>query len=303
MKISGFTMVRNAQKYAFPIRESILSVLPLVDEMIVALGQSDPEDQTQQIIESIASDKIKIFHRTWDMQAFSKSEILSHETNFALSQCTGDWCFYLQADEVLHEQDYPLIKQAIQSNADRKEVDGILFNYHHFWGDFNHYLPVHGWYRQEIRLIKNHRGIKSVGDAQSFKQAGGGLLKVATTPAYVYHYGWVRPPWIMQSKKKHHDTMHHGQEHAQKAYAELQDAFEYGNMSQIPIYKGTHPAMMKDWITQHQWPEYLQFAQAKTLERPRMKHEKWRYKFMTWIEHTFMNGKPLFGYRNWIKIS
>ena len=40
MKISGFTMVRNAGKYYFPIKESIQSVLPIVDEFIVEFNSS-----------------------------------------------------------------------------------------------------------------------------------------------------------------------------------------------------------------------------------------------------------------------
>jgi hypothetical protein len=37
-------MVRNATKYYFPIKESILSILPIVDEFIIALGKGDKGD-------------------------------------------------------------------------------------------------------------------------------------------------------------------------------------------------------------------------------------------------------------------
>jgi len=34
-------MVKNASKFYFPIKESIQSILPIVDEFIVALGDCD----------------------------------------------------------------------------------------------------------------------------------------------------------------------------------------------------------------------------------------------------------------------
>ena len=90
MKISGFTFVRNATRYYYPVKESILSVLPLVDEFIVALGEGHPGDRTREEIESIGSDKIRILDRVWDKDLMVDGKIYAHETNFALSQCTGD---------------------------------------------------------------------------------------------------------------------------------------------------------------------------------------------------------------------
>ena len=48
MKVSGFTFVRNAVKYDYPVVESIASILPLCDEVVVAVGQS--EDGTRALI-------------------------------------------------------------------------------------------------------------------------------------------------------------------------------------------------------------------------------------------------------------
>ena len=122
MKISGFTMVRNATKYYFPVRESIESILPIVDEFIVALGKGDSGDTTREAIESIGSPKIRIIDRVWREEDFAESRIFAIETNFALSQCTGDWCFYLQADEVIHPicicSDPEITKQKIKGDQD-----------------------------------------------------------------------------------------------------------------------------------------------------------------------------------------
>jgi hypothetical protein len=60
MKVSGFTFVKNAVKYGYPVVESIKSILPIVDEFIVCLG--DSEDNTTELIKGINSPKIKIIH-------------------------------------------------------------------------------------------------------------------------------------------------------------------------------------------------------------------------------------------------
>lgn len=300
MKISGFTMVRNAEKYCFPVKESIESILPIVDEFIVALGNNDEGDHTEELIRSINSPKIKIFHRVWDQKNFSNSLILSEETNFALQQCTGDWCFYLQADEVVHERDLSTIQKACEQYLQQPKVDALLFKYHHFWGDYEHYLPVHGWYKNEIRLVRNHKNIVSIKDAQSFRYQDDRLLPVVEIDAYIYHYGWVRPPWVMQSKKKAHDSMHHGLEQIEKVYETLDSDFHYGDMRQIPVFQGTHPAVMKNYIQRLNWQKHLQEGNTKKLNRPKMKHEKLKYRAITWIENKIL-GRSLFGYWNWVK--
>jgi len=159
MRISGFTIVRNAVKFYFPVKESILSILPIVDEFVVALGEGD--DETEEVIRSINSPKIKIFRR-WDESLYRDGEIFRHETNFALSRCTGDWCFYLQADEVVHEKDLERVVLYCEKYLNDPRVEGFLFNYYHFWGDYWHYLPVHGWYQWEIRIVRNRIGVESL---------------------------------------------------------------------------------------------------------------------------------------------
>lgn len=170
MKVSGFTMVRNADRLYFPMKESIQSVLPLVDEFVIALGEGDDGDDTLAIINEINSEKIIVYPRIWSEESFKESRIFAEETNFALSKCKGEWCIYIQADEVIHEDDYNKIQVGMEKHRNNPEIDGLLFNYLHFWGDYNHFLPFHGWYKHEIRIIKNNRGIYSYKDAQSFRK-------------------------------------------------------------------------------------------------------------------------------------
>jgi hypothetical protein len=302
MKISGFTMVRNAGKYYFPIKESIQSVLPIVDEFIVALGNNDPDDNTRALIESINSEKIKIIDRTWSEKDFIDGKIFADETTFALNNCSGDWCIYLQADEVIHEEDLPLIKKACTENLSKKNIDGFLFNYYHFFGDYDHYLPFHGWYKNEIRIIRNIKGIYSYKDAQSFRKGENQKLNILPIDADIYHYGWVRPPEIMQSKKKEQDSMHHGKEKTQNEYQTKPDHFDYGALGKIPVFNKSHPRVMDDFRNKIYWTGELNYSKKSVLERDKMKHEKFRYRLLTLLENVFNGGRDFLGYSNWEKV-
>ncbi len=302
MTISGFTMVRNADKYYFPIKASIESILPIVDEFVVALGDNDEGDQTRELIESIESNKIKIINRVWSESNFVDGKIYANETTFALSQCKGDWCFYLQADEVVHEKDLDIIVKNCEKYLDNPKVDGFLFQYNHFFGDYEHYLPVHGWYKNEIRIVRNNVGIHSIKDAQSFRKNDNQKLNVVEFTPYIYHYGWVRPLELMQSKKKAMDSMYHGTAKTASQYQLKPNEFDYGALGNIPIFEGTHPAVMKDFIAKLDWQHKLNYSKSANLNRPKMKHEQLKYQLLTKLENLLNGGKDIFGYSNWVKV-
>ena len=94
MKISGFTFTRNVSKLYYPICESIQSILPIVDEFVVALGKGDEDDNTRELLESIRSPKIKIIETEWDLKAFPNGTEYAHQTDIAKSHCSGDWLFW-----------------------------------------------------------------------------------------------------------------------------------------------------------------------------------------------------------------
>ena len=170
MKISGFTFVKNADKLYIPVKEAILSVLPLCDEFVVAMGDNDEDDRTEQIIKSIGSDKIRIVRTVWDTKTFYKNTEFARQTDIAKKECKGDWLFYIQSDEAVHEKDHETILKACTENLPKSNVEGLLFKYHHFWGDYSHVHKSHTWYKKEIRIIRNDHTIHSWKDAQSFRK-------------------------------------------------------------------------------------------------------------------------------------
>ncbi len=314
MKISGFTFVRNAGKLYYPVKESIMSILPIVDEFVVALGDNDPDDTTEKEILSINSPKIKIVRTVWDIEKYPRGTENAHQTDIAKEHCSGDWLFYLQADEVVHEQDLDFIKSMCEKYLDDKRVDGFLFKYYHFWGDFDHVIESHGWTPYEIRIIRNDPDIHSYISAQSFRRIPGfdgkdyrtkknvSKLNVVMLDAYIYHYGWARPPRVMQTKRKALDTIHFGKKRTEETYQRRDPVFDYGNLSKLKKFTGTHPAVMKDWISRFDWADQLHYEKDYKPTREPVKHEMLKSKVLTWIEKTFFGMPNRFGIINWNKI-
>jgi glycosyltransferase involved in cell wall biosynthesis len=261
MKVSGFTIVRNGTKFDYPYLESLRSLLPLVDELIVNVGTGD--DDTLELIRKFAetegAGKVKWFESRWPLDDPEKKKgglILSEQTNLALEKCTGDWCIYLQADEVIHEADVPVIRKAMETIGMRTGVEGLLFDYVHFYGSFDVVQKSRSAYRREVRAVKLAANPRSVGDAQSFRRADGGKLRVAHVNARIYHYGWVRPPEKMREKTFFMDQLYHGAtktEGKDSAEPHTGDNYRYKKFWGLRKYLGTHPAVMSERIRSKGW--------------------------------------------------
>ena len=251
MKVSGFTIVRNAIKYDYPAVEAIRSILPLCNEMIIAVGRS--EDDTLQMIRSINSPKIKIIETVWDDSLREGGRVLAVETDKALAAVSpdSDWCFYIQADEVLHEKYIAVIKAVMEKCKDDKTVDGLLFNYKHFFGSYDYVADARSWYRKEIRVIRNDRSISSWKDAISFRKAGNKLC-VKPVDACIYHYGWVKPPATQQEKQRSFHKMWHDDEWMKNNISSANE-FDYGIIDSLQKFTETHPAVMDERIKNKNW--------------------------------------------------
>ncbi len=308
MLISGFSFVRNATKLYYPVNASIESILPIVDEFVIAVGNGDPDDYTLQEIQKIGSDKIKVILTEWDLEKYSGGSEYAHQTDLAKRHCKGDWLFYLQSDEVIHEKYLPEIKKRCTEVLNNKEVEGLLFDYKHFWGDYSHYIVSHKWYPREIRIIRNDPDIHSWRDAQSFRRIPGFddinyfqkentfKLKVAEVGADVYHYGWVRPPMLMQKKRLSFETHMQGNEKASSIFKYEPEIFNYGNLGKLSLFTETHPGVMKEFINKFNWQDQL-YPDNKRISKH--KHDKMKYRFLSFIEQKFLGGKQIGGFKNY----
>lgn len=309
MKISGFSFVRNGVKLYYPVVEAIKSMLPIVDEFVITVGRGDDDDETRQRIAAIGDPKIKIIDTVWDEKHFKGGIVNSIQTDIAMQACSGDWLFYLQADEVVHEKYLPVIEARCRELLDDESVEGLVFRYKHFWGDYDHYHAGHGWYKNEIRIVRNRPDIHSWQSAQSFRrfdyydnprqEDGHHKLSVARVDAEIYHYGWVRPPHLMQNKKRALDTVHWGVKRAEKFYGTSPQEFDYGPLNLLARFEDTHPHVMQDRIAQMSWKEKLQYSGKPDPRREPHKHEKLRNRVLSKLEK-IMRGRELGGFHNYI---
>ncbi len=254
MKVSGFTFIRNACKYDYPIIEAIQSILPICDEVVVALGNSD--DATLSLLQSIHSSKIKIIHTQWDETLLDGGRVLAEETNKALQAINpdSDWAFYIQGDEVLHEKYLPIIYDAMTTYQQDPRIDGLLLHYCHFYGSYDYIGNSAQWYHHEIRIIKTKKNIYSYRDAQGFRKDNDKKLQVKLIDAYMYHYGWVREPKTMTKKQIDIGRWYHNNP---KDIAPIEDKyvgeFDYYQINSLAKFEGTHPNIMQERIKKKNW--------------------------------------------------
>lgn len=284
MKVCGFTIIRNAIKYDYPVVEAIQSVLPLCDKFIVLIGNS--EDETEALIKGIISDKIEIHYSVWDDTLREGGKVLAVETNkaFDLIDQTFDWAIYIQSDEAIHERYHEAIKKSLLNYKSNDKVNGLLLKYLHFYGSYDYVGTSRKWYRNEIRIIKNDKRIRSFRDAQGFR-INDRKLNVVPVEAFVYHYGWVKDPLIQARKHKDFNKLWHDDAYVSSIAKEI---YNYSDIDALALFQESHPEVMKQRIEKKNWD----FDGSKITQRVGIKD-----KFLYWFEN--VTGIRLFEYRNY----
>ncbi len=288
MDIIGFTMVRNARLLDYPLEESVRSMLPICTEVVVNVCES--EDDTLQIVQSIGDPKLVIIESPWDENLREGGRILSWETNRALTACEGDWGLYLQADEVLHEDDLEKIEDSANKHVNNPQIEGLLFDYIHFFGGYDFYQKSREWYRREVRVVRLGIGVQSFGDAQGFR-LNGRKLHVALSGGRIFHYGWVRRPQVMGSKYRELDRLYHDDQWLSDTHPQDYQYFDYGQPDNLARFTGTHPRVMEKRIAEA--PQWLGRGVA------RHEHDRLWVRALTWLEANIL-GFRIGEYRNYI---
>jgi glycosyltransferase involved in cell wall biosynthesis len=275
MKIAGFTIIKNAVVNDFPIVEAIQSILPVVDEMIVLIG--DSTDETIALIESIGNPKIKIHHSVWDKHLRKGGSVLAVETNKALQLIDDSftWAFYIQGDEVVHEKYHAAIVAACNEYQDDQAVQGLLFRYKHFFGTYDYVGDSRKWYAHETRIIRNNKAISAYKDAQGFR-IGNSKLPVAAIDASIYHYGWVKSPEQMRKKQKESATFWNDDTKMQEIISSP-DYYDFSGFDSLEKFTGTHPQVMTERIRQKNWVIDLDISKKNFSFKNRVLYyfEKW----------------------------
>ncbi|WP_225859912.1 MULTISPECIES: glycosyltransferase family 2 protein [Chitinophaga] len=268
--------------------EAIKSILPLCDEVVVSVGNS--EDDTLGLIQSINSPKIRITHSVWDDSLRKDGRVLAVETDkaYAAISADADWAFYIQADEVVHEDGYEAIRNAMIKYKDDTSVEGLLFNYVHFYGSYDYVGDSRTWYQHEIRIVRNDKRIRSYRDAQGFRKDNE-KLHVKSVAAAIYHYGWVKDPYLQAKKTTNSLQLYNGENEAAIREKASQELYDYNNIDSLEHFKGVHPQVMLPRISQKNWDF--------NFDTSRKKFRKVKYAILYWIEKK--TGKRLFDYRNY----
>lgn len=306
MFISGFTFIKNACLYDFQLVESILSVLPVVDEMIVVAGDSD--DNTNELLQSIKSDKIRIINTVWDTSKFSGgAKIYAEQTDIALRACKGDWCLYIQSDEVLHEDSVEPIRAACQKYLNDKRVEAMTLDFVHIYADYKHYISAqHFGYPREIRIVRGGVGdIHSWRDAQSFRimsdfdgisysrTENSRKLNCIQTDAKIFHYGWSRDPRAMLDKANMAVRLYNPNAELRQGV----DFYDYGNVACFPTYKKSQPMVMEQRIKNISWEHLLKYDGEPINER---KIFGAKYRIVNFIENKILcGGRRIGGFKNY----
>ena len=251
MKVVGFSFIKDAVKMQYPIVEAIKSILPLCDEVIVAVGAS--EDGTRELVASI-DNKVKIIDTIWDFNLKENGKLLASETDkaFAAIPTDADWCIYIQGDEVMHEEGHAEVKAAMLKWKNDKKVDGLLFKYRHFFGSYDYVGIQAHWYRHEVRVIKNNPSFYSYKDAQGFRKGNNKKLRVKPLDAYIHHYGWVQSPYIIKAKQDYKVKIYNNEAFDEKNIIVPED---YANqlVNALQKYTHTHPKIMQERIAKVNW--------------------------------------------------
>ncbi|NCU04780.1 MAG: glycosyltransferase family 2 protein [Chitinophagaceae bacterium] len=287
MKITGIAIIRNAILNDFPVVEAISSILPVVDEMIVSIDKG--EDDTDVLIRSIQSDKLKIVYSTWDMSLREGGRVYALETDKVKSHVSADtdWIFYIQADEVIHEKYHSVIRQTAERYKDNKRVEGLLFQYLHFYGTYDYVGDSRKWYTHEVRIIRNDPSISSYKDAQGFRR-GEEKLNVVPVAAEVYHYGWVKSPEQMKKKIVNILGFYSNDDSGIEEYKNQGEVFDFNEFESIRLFKQTHPAVMQNRIQQKNWHVELDVNRKKLTVKEQV---------LRFIEK--LTGVRLFAFKNY----
>ncbi|MFN8254088.1 MAG: hypothetical protein U0W24_00245 [Bacteroidales bacterium] len=275
MKVAGFTFIRNAVKYGYPVVEAIQSILPICDEVYVAVGNS--EDDTLSLIKNIHPDKIKIIETVWDDALKEGGRVLAIETDKAFQAIPADydWAFYIQGDEVIHEKYLTPVKEAMLKWKDNKNVDGLLFRYLHFYGSYDYIGSSEKWYPHEIRVVRNDKNIYSFRDAQGFRKKENKILRVKPVEAYIYHYGWVKEPKVQLTKRENFEKLYASSK-VPETRKEVPDEFDYSGIDSLALFRDTHPAVMHDLIARKNWTFTHDLSKNKVTLKNRAKRiVKW----------------------------
>lgn len=288
-RLSVYTYMKNAVRFAYPFEASILSLIDSCDEMVIGYAV-DSEDDTESVLRRLASEhpKIRLFpSKVWTDPTLRNGEIIRLAAEEAMAHCTGDWLLHLQADEVYHEQEVATIRELINTHH-HTAMAGFRFPVKHFYARYDQIIrpeaQATGWYGSTLRLTR-HGTAHQVGDAWTLallpEYQGQDLL---VREVSIYHYGHVRPPAIMGEKQAFMERLYHDLPEASELHT-----FTYNRVdpAHLAYFNGVHPRWIRAKI-------HASLAPAKS-GKPRLlilsRHHRLKKGFGITLNEIYQTGK------------
>lgn len=206
--LGGASFIHNGIVQDYNYRETIDCLVELCDKVVIVDAGST--DGTYEDLRSYIDEVNKPFYNTrvllirasteeWHAQ--QGREKLSFFSNIAISALSTDWVFYLQMDEILHEDSFPYVRAAIEEDG----VDGYLVSRLNLWKDPHHMLNVPQERKpvstEVIRLAKTK--FRCFDDAESLAVDGVMGIFGDVNNIQIFHMGFIRDKVKHLEKIKH----------------------------------------------------------------------------------------------------
>jgi glycosyltransferase involved in cell wall biosynthesis len=149
--ISGYTTTRNAISQEYPFQEAIKSMLGFCKEVVVVDGGSDDGTWEELLLWSENEERLKVYKVERDWNAPRHAVFDGAQKAEARSLCNGDYCWQMDSDEIVHEEDYGKIITLCRNFP--KHADIISLPVVEYWGSSEKVrIDVNPW---KWRLSRN----------------------------------------------------------------------------------------------------------------------------------------------------
>jgi len=253
MSLGGNVCIRDGNRLDYPWRESIESLLPVCDLVVVCDASST--DGTLEEIRAWCErePKLRLCCYPWT-DPKGDIEFWVNWLNFCREHVPCTHHIQLDADEVLDERSYPAVREYAR-DAPGHTVRCKRLN---FWRDHRHLIP-HGVClgHEVIRLAPQRMWLPSDGAHPKGIEA---VMMAVNSRITVFHYGFLRNPDAYFAKSKLLHSYFFGSYDKRLVDAES-DTANGGSwmeairdvewINRLVPYDGPHPAVAHQWLRQH----------------------------------------------------
>lgn len=243
--LAGIVCVRNGDALDYSWREAVHSLLQVCDEVLIS--DCDSTDGTREAMNAweCVSTKITLCNYPWSNPERT-DQWYPEWVNYARQHSKAKHCIYLDADEVLHEDDYGLIRKA----ADQGQT--LFFKRLNFWRDAQSLIPEGVCCGTKVlRMAPSNMPVPSdypwLPAEETMKQAQESNIRV-------FHYGFLRKREAFFKKARVVQRIWAGSYDARLEAAEKFEGNWMTDPNVVPWtnelvpYNGTHPKVIHKWL-------------------------------------------------------